>query len=213
MKTKTHIKAGGLTNNHNETLVRTPPPRSGLKVKTHVKAGGVMNNHNETLARTTNAARRLPSTLRDGLLVSLLLLVCGLPHASAYTFPNVCPCNHNEFNAADLYAELESTDIGVVVCKYTRQNAYVDITGIDWTGEYTPFFPYMTLHAWTASDGKHHCSYSVKGNANYYPPDPPYLKNLPNITTGQLEACRKDISTLIKQLNASPFSCGFQVTW
>ena len=44
---KTHVKAGGLSNNHNETLARP----AGLKVKTHVKAGGVHLNHNETLVR------------------------------------------------------------------------------------------------------------------------------------------------------------------
>src|SRR5262245_10713268 len=101
---------------------------SVLKVKTHVKAGFIPRNHHFW---TTTAARRLPSTLRDGLLVALLLLVFGLPHASAYTFPNVCPCNLDEFNAADLYAELESTDIGVVACTYTRLKASVSILGID----------------------------------------------------------------------------------
>jgi hypothetical protein len=35
MKTKTNIRAGGISPNHNETMVR------GLKVKTNVKAGGV----------------------------------------------------------------------------------------------------------------------------------------------------------------------------
>jgi hypothetical protein len=45
MKTKTNIKAGGTTLNHNETLVR------GLRVKTNVKAGGQGLNHNETLVR------------------------------------------------------------------------------------------------------------------------------------------------------------------
>jgi hypothetical protein len=42
MRTKTHVKAGGMSNNHNETL-------RGLKLKTHVKAGGMTQNHNETL--------------------------------------------------------------------------------------------------------------------------------------------------------------------
>ena len=40
MKTKTRVKAGTLTQNHNETLVRATRPATGLKVKTHVKAGG-----------------------------------------------------------------------------------------------------------------------------------------------------------------------------
>ena len=42
MKTKTNVKAGAM--NHNETL------RGGLKLKTHVKDGGRTPNHNETLA-------------------------------------------------------------------------------------------------------------------------------------------------------------------
>jgi hypothetical protein len=37
MKVKTHVKAGGLSLNHNETLVRTPSQAKGLKVKTHVR--------------------------------------------------------------------------------------------------------------------------------------------------------------------------------
>jgi hypothetical protein len=41
MKTKTHVKAGALTVNHNETLVRATRPATGLKVKTHVKAGAL----------------------------------------------------------------------------------------------------------------------------------------------------------------------------
>jgi hypothetical protein len=36
MKTKTNVKAGGLSTNHNETLA------SGLQVKTGVKAAGVV---------------------------------------------------------------------------------------------------------------------------------------------------------------------------
>jgi hypothetical protein len=48
MKVKTQIKAGGLSTNHNETLIGAA---KGLKVQTHVKAGGLSNNHNEMLAR------------------------------------------------------------------------------------------------------------------------------------------------------------------
>ena len=51
MKTKTNIKAGGTTLNHNETLVREVAKARGLKVKSHVKAGGTTLNHNETLVR------------------------------------------------------------------------------------------------------------------------------------------------------------------
>ena len=36
MKTKTHVKAGALAPNHNQTLVRAPEPTPGLKGKTHV---------------------------------------------------------------------------------------------------------------------------------------------------------------------------------
>jgi len=47
MKTKTKRRAGKLSANHNETLVKAAP--QGLKVKTGVKAGGQNLNHNETL--------------------------------------------------------------------------------------------------------------------------------------------------------------------
>ena len=36
MKTKTHVKAGGIAPNHNQTLERAQEPTPGLKVKTHV---------------------------------------------------------------------------------------------------------------------------------------------------------------------------------
>ena len=45
MKTKTNVKAGGWTNNHNQTVA------PGLKVKSSVKAGGWTSNHNQTAAR------------------------------------------------------------------------------------------------------------------------------------------------------------------
>src|SRR5262245_6203518 len=53
MKTKTHVKAGGVMLNHNETLVRDSTKGQGLKVKTRVRAGqpGENINHNETLVR------------------------------------------------------------------------------------------------------------------------------------------------------------------
>ncbi len=50
MKTKTHVKSGGNTLNHNQTLLREAASR-GLKVRTHVKAGGGLLNHNQTLLR------------------------------------------------------------------------------------------------------------------------------------------------------------------
>ena len=50
MKIRTDIKSGGLSANHNETLVadcaETP---QGLRVETGLKAGGLSSNHNETL--------------------------------------------------------------------------------------------------------------------------------------------------------------------
>jgi hypothetical protein len=54
MKVKTHVKAGGLNLNHNETQVQDKSQATGLKVKTHVKAGGLsLRNHNETLVQDT----------------------------------------------------------------------------------------------------------------------------------------------------------------
>ena len=49
MKTKMRVRAGALSVNHNETLVRDRARAKGLRVKTRVRAGGVMLNHNETL--------------------------------------------------------------------------------------------------------------------------------------------------------------------
>jgi hypothetical protein len=49
MKTKTHVRAGGLLLNHAETLVRDAAKGHGLRVKTHVRAAGLYANHNETL--------------------------------------------------------------------------------------------------------------------------------------------------------------------
>jgi hypothetical protein len=39
MKTKTHVRAGTIVYNHNETLVRDSAKGIGLRVKTHVEAG------------------------------------------------------------------------------------------------------------------------------------------------------------------------------
>lgn len=55
MKTKTRVRAGFVSVNHNETLVKAPP--TGLKVKTKVKAGAITSNHNETLVRETRRKR------------------------------------------------------------------------------------------------------------------------------------------------------------
>ena len=41
MQVKTRVKAGGLVENHNETLVRVQKPTPGLTVKTKVKAGTI----------------------------------------------------------------------------------------------------------------------------------------------------------------------------
>ena len=51
---KTHVKAGGLTSNHSQTLVRP----AGLQVKTHVKAG-VIINHSQTLVQAPRPATGL----------------------------------------------------------------------------------------------------------------------------------------------------------
>jgi hypothetical protein len=42
LKIKTRIKAGALTQNHNETLVKTSPPMKDLHVKMHIKAGSLI---------------------------------------------------------------------------------------------------------------------------------------------------------------------------
>jgi hypothetical protein len=39
LKVKTHLKAGGLPFNHNETLVQAPRRAAALRVKTRIKAG------------------------------------------------------------------------------------------------------------------------------------------------------------------------------
>jgi hypothetical protein len=41
MQVKTQVKAGGIIENHNETLMRVQKPAQGLKVKTHIKAGAL----------------------------------------------------------------------------------------------------------------------------------------------------------------------------
>jgi hypothetical protein len=61
MQVKTKVKAGALSANHNQTLVRdgaqamagTRPQAAGqgIKVKTRVKAGAMTTNHNQTLVR------------------------------------------------------------------------------------------------------------------------------------------------------------------
>jgi hypothetical protein len=73
----------------------------------------------------------------------------------------------------------------------------------------------MILHAEAASNGAKTCHYSLDNNPNgFWPPPPPLpAPNLSGLTAGQLGACRKDISTLMDQLNASPFFCGFQFPW
>ena len=51
MKTRTSVKAGRLSSNHNETLVKASGKSEGLKVRTQIKAGRLAGNHNETLVR------------------------------------------------------------------------------------------------------------------------------------------------------------------
>jgi hypothetical protein len=66
MKVKTSIKAGALTGNHNETVVRDTA--KGLKVKTNVKAGGrpIPSNHNETLVRQAAKGLRVRTSVKAG---------------------------------------------------------------------------------------------------------------------------------------------------
>jgi hypothetical protein len=60
MQVKTRVKAGGMSLNHNETLVRAPKPAPSLKVKTTLKAGSIsLRNHNETLVRAQRPATGL----------------------------------------------------------------------------------------------------------------------------------------------------------
>jgi lipoate-protein ligase B len=47
MQIKSSVKAGGMSLNHNEKLVRSV----GVRVRTAVHAGGVSVNHNEKLVR------------------------------------------------------------------------------------------------------------------------------------------------------------------
>ena len=56
LRVKTHVKAGRLTANHNETLVQALRPAGSLQVKTHVKAGSLTTNHNETLVHASRSA-------------------------------------------------------------------------------------------------------------------------------------------------------------
>ena len=55
MKLRTNLKAGALSNNHNETQIRNTKPSTGLRVKTRVKAGALAPNHNETQVRSGQA--------------------------------------------------------------------------------------------------------------------------------------------------------------
>lgn len=51
MKVKTNVKAGKLTANHNQTMLREAAKAKGLRVKTNVKAGRLLGNHNQVLLR------------------------------------------------------------------------------------------------------------------------------------------------------------------
>jgi hypothetical protein len=57
MKTKTRVRAGFVSVNRNETLVRDVSKATSLRVKTKVKAGALTSNHNETLVRDTRRRR------------------------------------------------------------------------------------------------------------------------------------------------------------
>jgi hypothetical protein len=51
MKVKTKVKAGAITHNHNETLVRDAVQARSLKVKTGVKGGIIPNGGTSSGAR------------------------------------------------------------------------------------------------------------------------------------------------------------------
>jgi hypothetical protein len=60
MRVKTRLKAGGMSLQHNETLVCAPSQAKGLTVKTRLKAGGIRGGelqHNETLVQEVSACR------------------------------------------------------------------------------------------------------------------------------------------------------------
>ena len=129
-----------------------------------------------------------------------------------------CPCNLKdsngaEFNAEDLYAELLSMVGNFIIafqtCKDTRNERSVFTTGWNQDGDtWSEFFGWMTVKAWTDSNGVNKCTYYLQdtvGNPAYPP------TNKSGISLWELGACRKDIKTLIEQLNASPFFCGFKL--
>ena len=93
MTTRTQLKAGKLTANHNEALQVRTTLRAGrpysfnhneaLRVRSTVKAGGSSYQHNETLVRATDrpvvAMRRQPLTAsRKGDRLELLVVRAGL---------------------------------------------------------------------------------------------------------------------------------------
>mgnify|MGYP001567296034 CR=1 FL=1 len=79
LKVETQVKAGGLGNNRNETLVRDAKPATGLKVKTRVKAGVRAMNHNETVAVSTGGLRVKTRVNAGGLTVKTRLNGGGMP--------------------------------------------------------------------------------------------------------------------------------------
>ena len=54
MRIKTNLKAGGLVDNHNQTVT------SGLKVKSNAKAGALGPNHNQTVAGSLTVNKPVP---------------------------------------------------------------------------------------------------------------------------------------------------------
>jgi hypothetical protein len=65
----------------------------------------------------------------------------------------------------------------------------------------------MDVKAWRDANGVNKCTYDLmnptSGNPMYLP------TNKSGLSLWELGACRKDIKTLIEQLNASPFFCGY----
>jgi hypothetical protein len=129
-----------------------------------------------------------------------------------------CPCNLTdttgvEFNAEDLFAEVLSILWPYVIesqtCKDTRKERSVVTGGYNYDYDVgTGYFAWMWVRASTDANSVKSCDYFLN-NGNPNPVLPP--KHVSGLTTGELGACRKDIKTLIEQLDTSPYFCGFHL--
>lgn len=67
LKVRTRVRAGQLTVNHNEAIVRAQGRRSGIRVRTHLKAAGTQFQHNETLVRNVaKGGLKMRTSVRAG---------------------------------------------------------------------------------------------------------------------------------------------------